>query len=350
MTTRAAITDAISARQHLVDDRHYRYRGCAPDEGDRRVSAGDPDVPVDAWAPYTEDGAEPQRVRLARERAAVDICGRCPVLALCRVYANTTVVDEAGVEHLVEPEGILGGELALTRHRALIARRHAATIGDTTAAAAVVLAPAVRNLDDARTPQKRAVLAALAREVDPDAVAYRAGMDLRTTNWHRSALVGMLGLDREHATRDQLLSAAVDVGLLPRSTRVRPDGPMPYAAAPTVDGVRQRRIAPPNRVVGPQLLLPGMEDMPRGPRRLVGRPVVAPAGRRVSGAPSSAAAVAPHRRTLRTRIRAAVVQLLLPFTAPPAVAVPARTRLARTPRPRRTPAATTPSTVLEPAP
>jgi len=337
--------DAIAARQQLVDDRYYYLRGCGPDEENPRMSAGDPDVPVDAWGPYTDDGAEAQRDRLARERAALAICGRCPVLALCRTYANTTMIED-GVEHLVEPEGILGGELALTRHRALIARRHAATIGDTTAAAT---APAVRNLDDARTPQKRAVLAALARDTDPEGVAYRAGMDLRTANWHRSALVGMLGLDREHATRDQLLAAAVDAGLLPRSTRIRPDGPMPYAAAPTVDGVRQRRIAPPTRTVGPQLVLPGLEDMPRGPRRLAGPARPGPARRAVAG--RAPAPVVKPRRTLRTRIRAAVEQLLLPFTAastPALVPEPvlARPRSIRTPRPRRTAA---PSTVLEPA-
>ncbi|MFJ3283359.1 hypothetical protein [Streptomyces halstedii] len=342
--------DAITARQHLVDDRHYKYRGCAGDDENPRVSAADPDVPVDAWGPYTDDGAEPQRVRRARERAALAICGRCPVLVACRTYANTTVVDEAGVEHLVEPEGVLGGELALTRHRALIARRHAATVGTDTAAADPV--PAARSLDDARTPQKRAVLAALAREVDPEAVAYRAGMDLRTANWHRSALVGMLGLDREHATRDQMLAAAVDNGLLPRSMRIRPDGPMPYAAAPTVDGVRQRRIAPPGRTVGPQLVLPGMEVMSRGPRRMTGRPAPAPS-------PAPAATVLP-RRGFRARLRAAHEQLLLAVTvtgdtpvvppstagAVPAVAVagPGVSRPVQAPRSRRTTL-----TVLEPA-
>lgn len=333
--------DAITARQHLVDDRHYKYRGCAGDDENPRVSAADPDVPVDAWGPYTDDGAEPQRVRQARQRAAIKICERCPVLALCRTYASTTVVDEKGVVRLMEPEGILGGELALARHHAFIKQRNAT-------AASIPNAASALNLDDARTPQKRAVLAALAREVDPEAVAYRAGMDLRTANWHRSALVGMLGLDREYATRDQMLAAAVDNGLLPRSIRIRPDGPMPYAAAPTVDGVRQRRIAPPTRTVGPQLVLPGMEDMPRGPRRLTGRP-----------APAPAATVLP-RRGFRARLRAAYEQLLLVVTVTgntpvvpassagtaPALAAagPGVSRPVRAPRSRRTTL-----TVLEPA-
>ncbi len=237
--------DAIAARQHLVDDRHYKYRGCGPDEENLRMSAGDPDVPVDAWGPYTDDGAEAQRVRLARERAALAICGRCPVLALCRTYANTTTVDEQGVEHLVEPEGILGGELALTRHRALIARRHAATVGDTAdvGPAAPAVAP-VRSIDDAQTPQKLAVLRALAVELYDERVARRAGMDVRTCNWHRSALCNLFGLDRETATRDELLLEAVRHGLLPASSRIVWDGLWPVAAAPTTDGARQRRIAP----------------------------------------------------------------------------------------------------------
>ncbi|MFF8422900.1 hypothetical protein [Streptomyces sp. NPDC015680] len=279
------MTDPISARQQLVDDRHYKYRGCAPDENNPAVSAADPNVTLDAWGPYTGDGAEPQKVRFDRERAARQICARCPVLSLCRIYAHTTVVDAEGVEHLVEPEGVMGGELALTRHRALIARRHAATIG-TTLAEEAPAAAVVRDLSEGRTPQKRAVLEALARETDPELVAYRAGMDLRSANWHRSTLVTMLGLDKERATRDQLLAAAVDQGLLPRSTRIRPDGPWAYAAAPTTDGARQRRIAPGRPV---QLVLPGLEDLPRTRRAPVrpGRPTTdrgpAPSPRRHAG-------------------------------------------------------------------
>ncbi|WP_331756282.1 WhiB family transcriptional regulator (plasmid) [Streptomyces sp. NBC_01590] len=293
------MTDPISARQQLVDDRHYKYRGCAPDEDDPTVSAADPDVTLDAWGPYTGDGAEPQKTRFDRERVAKQICARCPVLSLCRSYAHTTVVDADGVEHLVEPEGVMGGELALTRHRALIARRHAATVG-TNPAAEVQAAAVVRDLSEGRTPQKRAVLHALARETDPELVAYRAGMDLRTANWHRSALVTMLGLDKERATRDQLLTAAVDQGLLPRSTRIRRDGPWPYAAAPTTDGARQRRIAPGRPV---QLILPGLEDMPCG-RRTPVRPGRLPTGRGPASLPrrSGLRRLTPVRTVLQPRI------------------------------------------------
>ncbi|MFD7615733.1 hypothetical protein [Streptomyces sp. NPDC059802] len=285
------MTDPIAARQQLTDDRHYKYRGCAPDEDNPTVSAADPDVPLDAWGPYTSDGAEPQKIRFDREKAAKLICARCPVLALCRTYANTTTVDSEGVEHLVEPEGVMGGELALTRHRALIARRHAATVG-TAPATEEPAAVVVRDLSEGRTPQKRAVLKALARETDPELVAYRAGMDVRSANWHRSTLVTMLGLDKERATRDQLLAAAVDQGLLPRSTRIRPDGPWAYAAAPTTDGARQRRIAPGRPA---QLILPGLEDMPRARRTLV-RPGRPPAG--------SVPAPTPRRRARLRRLTA----------------------------------------------
>lgn len=157
----------------------------------------------------------------------------------------------------------------------------------------------VRDLAEGRTKQKRAVLDALARETDPERVAYRAGMDVRTANWHRSALVTMLGLDKERATRDQLLAAAVDQSLLPRSTRIRPDGRWAYAAAPTTDGARQRRIAPGRPV---QLILPGLEDLPRTRRASV-RPGRPPKGR--GPAPS------PRRRT-RLRRLAAVRTALQP--------------------------------------
>ncbi|MFD5899067.1 WhiB family transcriptional regulator [Streptomyces sp. NPDC060366] len=235
------------AREALTDHPLYKYRGCGPDEQDPSRSAGDPDVSVDAWAPYTGDIPEPQKVRIGRERAALRICGWCPVRTECAAYANSETVDG----HLVEPEGVWGGELALSRHRALIARR------------AAVTAPG-RDMTEARTPQKLAVLRALARETDAELVAYRADMDVRTANWHRSALVTLLGLNRETATRDQMLAAAVEQGLLPRSTRIRPstrwpDGPWPFAAAPTVDGARQRRIEGRRRRV--QLVLPGLRDM-----------------------------------------------------------------------------------------
>ncbi|MEU3656495.1 hypothetical protein AB0E67_27540 [Streptomyces sp. NPDC032161] len=230
------MTTPLIAQQNLTDHPHYRYRGCAPDPDNPAMAAGDPDVSVDAWAPYTGDGAEPQKVRLAREAAAKRICQFCPVLALCRAYANTEIVEPgpAGapdVVRLAEPEGVWGGQIALERHRALIARR---------AGTAEVTEQA---LAEARSPQKRAVLRALAVELYEQRVADRAGMDVRRTNWHRSSLCGLLGLDKETASRDDLLAAAVRHELIPVSLVVW-DGLWPIAAAPNTDGSRQRRIAP----------------------------------------------------------------------------------------------------------
>ncbi|MFB8122085.1 hypothetical protein ACFVG1_12935 [Streptomyces bacillaris] len=278
--------DAIAARQRLVDDRHYKYRGCAPDPELPGMSAGDPDVPLDAWGPYTEDGAEPQKVRLDRERSALQICGRCPVLGLCRTYANTTVaeVDASGrqVEHLVEPEGIFGGQKALARHKALIERKHAE--------AATGVTPGW-DLADARTPQKLAVLHALAAEVADVRVAHRAGMDLRTCNWHRSVLCQLLGLDKETATRDELLQVAVLRGLLPSAGGVVWDGLWPIAAAPTTDGARQRRIAPDMPL---SLLIPQPRTRTRARRRRTVAAASGPAGPRFVAVPLfPAALVAP---------------------------------------------------------
>lgn len=249
------MTDPKTARETLVDHRHYRYRGCAPDPDQKGMATagGRVGVALDVWGPYTGDGPEPQKTRIDREALAMAVCGRCPVLAACRIYANTTVVDEDGVEHLVEPEGVMGGEKALARHHAFIKRRHAATTG--TDAAVTEPAPVpVRNVEDARTPQKLAMLRALAVELYDERVARRAGMDVRTSNWHRSSLCNLLGLDRETATRDELLLEALRHGLLPATTRVVWDGLWPVAAAPTTDGVRQRRIAPgiPAEVLTPQ--------------------------------------------------------------------------------------------------
>ncbi|PVC80576.1 hypothetical protein DBP19_36170 [Streptomyces sp. CS090A] len=273
--------DAIAARQRLVDNQYYKYRGCAPDPETPGMSAGDPDVPLDAWGPYTDDGAEPQKTRLDREKAALRICGRCPVLGLCRTYANTTVVevDVSGrqVEHLVEPEGVMGGQKALARHKALIERKHAE------AATAVV---PVWDLADARTPQKTAVLRALALEVADVRVAHRAGMDLRTCNWHRSALCSLLGLDKEVATRDELLQAAVLRGLLPSAAGVVWDGLWPIAAAPTTDGVRQRRIAPDMPL---EALIPQPRTRTHRPRRRT--PATAPPSARFVTVPLFPAAL-----------------------------------------------------------
>lgn len=223
-------TDPIEAAAAFYGHRFYNYRGCAPhwDPALRGRALGDEALSLDAWSASSVDGGEPQKVRLEREKDAKAVCAGCPVVEACRAYANA----ETGDGKLAEPDGIWGGQLALDRHRALIARRSAG------------VEPSRKDLTEARTVQKQAVLAALARETDEELVAYRAGMDVRTANWNRSVLCTLLGLNKETATRQQLLEAAAAHDLLPARCQIVPDGRWPVAAAPTTDGARQRRIAP----------------------------------------------------------------------------------------------------------
>ncbi|MFD7980157.1 WhiB family transcriptional regulator [Streptomyces sp. NPDC059071] len=243
------MTTAGRAFAALTEHRHYVYRGCAPDPDAPRRAAGDPQLPLDAWGASTVDGGLEQAVRLDYQRRAIEICGRCPVLDACRTYANTEVPGGG----LAEPDGIWGGQTSLERHRALIARR---------AAQPAPARPAVLQVSGESLKAKRRLLRALARETDDELVAYRAGMDVRTANWHRSALCRLLHLDKETATRQQLLDAARTVGLLPASARVVPDGRWPIVAAPTTDGVRRRRVERGRPV---QLAIPGLPDFPRIP-------------------------------------------------------------------------------------
>ncbi|MFD0509372.1 WhiB family transcriptional regulator [Streptomyces chiangmaiensis] len=121
--------------------------------------AGDPSLPVgahhepDAWKP------EGQKERRVREDKAIEVCLSCPVMVQCDAYASS-VVWKNGDPKVAEPDGVWGGRRSLERHRALIAARHE-----------VVAAPDRRF----RTPQKQAVLRALAVCWDPFEVASAAG-------------------------------------------------------------------------------------------------------------------------------------------------------------------------------
>lgn len=217
MTTTAAVSVTATpkaALRELSEHRHYAYRGCAPHPDNPHVTAANPQLPIDAFAAPDIDGGEHQLERLEREDAAIEVCVECPVMMLCHTYANT--VDADG--HLAEPYGVFGGERALERHKRLVARRHEV----------VAAAP------DARfdTPQKRAVLRAIAAHTDPYAIAAAAGMDVRTANWQRSNLVTLLGLKRT-ASRNELLDAAAARGLLEGITAARDDGSVPAVAPPT---------------------------------------------------------------------------------------------------------------------
>ncbi|MFF6903482.1 WhiB family transcriptional regulator [Streptomyces hydrogenans] len=244
----------LDALRALTEHRHYAYRGCAPDPDKPRYSAADDRLPLDAWGGSTVDGGIPQLARNAWQRRAIAICERCPVLAACRTYANSEL-PEGG---LAEPDGVQGGQTALDRHRALIDRRTATpTTAPSPAPTGTTTLLSPERLAEARSATKLAILRALAVETDEELVAYRAGMDLRSANWQRSALCKIFGLDKETATRAELLAAAVAHRVLPARTRIVPDGPWPIAAAPTTDGVRQRRLAP---GLPGQTVIPGFLD------------------------------------------------------------------------------------------
>ncbi|MFJ3043571.1 WhiB family transcriptional regulator [Streptomyces tendae] len=193
---------------------------------------------LDAWHGDDRDGSEPQREREARQAAAVEVCVGCPVMVQCDAYASSVVVED-GKARLAEPAGIWGGRLALERHRAFIKRRHE-----------VASAAPVRAV---KTPQRLRVLEALAVHADAEAVAEAAGVDVRTANWQRSRLVTQLNLDKESATRRELLAAAVERGLLDAGVVVGDDGLVPAVPPP-----------PPRPTQATQLALWG--GVPRGPR------------------------------------------------------------------------------------
>lgn len=205
-------------RQAWEEHPHFRYRGCAEDVDVPGRAAGDVSLSLDAWHGDDRDGSEPQREREARQAAAVEVCLNCPVMVQCDAYASSVVVED-GQARLAEPAGIWGGRLALDRHRAFIKRRHE-----------VASAAPVRAV---RTPQRLRVLEALAVHVSPEAVAAAAGVDVRTANWQRSRLVTQLNLDKESATRGELLAAAVERGLLDAGVVVGDDGRVPAVPPPS---------------------------------------------------------------------------------------------------------------------
>ena len=231
------MSDRRRAYKAFATHRHYQYRGCGPHwniEELPGMSLGDETLPTEAWlAPHDE----PQKVRLAREKAALAVCAACPALAACLTYALT----EDGDGRLVEPHDIWGGMLSLDRHRALVERRR--NTGPVTAD---------RLPAEARSAQKRAVLRALAKHTTPESVADAAGLDVRTANWQRSKLATLLGLDKRTATRGQLLDTARDAGLLDQAVRMVPcDGAVP-AVPPPADAPRSHT---PARPAGEQLQL-----------------------------------------------------------------------------------------------
>lgn len=196
--------DAKTAHEELTEHPHYRYRGCASDPDDPRQAAGNPALSVDAWQSPDVDGGEEKEVREAREDAAREVCVECPVMVQCLAYGSSLTPSGK----LTEPYAILGGMTALERHKALVEflkERQEAPVR-------VEPAP----VEQLRTVQKLAVLAALARFEEPELIAAAASVDVRTAKWQLSRLATQLGLEKT-ASRVELLEAAVARGLLDRS-------------------------------------------------------------------------------------------------------------------------------------
>lgn len=246
-----------AARRAWEEHPHFRYRGCASDPDDPQRMTGNPELHVGAHHAPDVDGGEGQKERRAREDAAIEVCLNCPVMVACDRYANSVTAEGK----LAEPDGVWGARTALERHKALIKARHAAP-------------PAPDRRFE--TPQKRAVVGALAVCWDPYEVASVAsqlllswgevsGMDVRTANWQRSNLTTLLGLPRT-ATRGQLLAAAAERGLLEGVDVVADDGSVPAVPPPT----RMPAEPEPGPVVASLPVLP--EPGPYEPTRGVPRP------------------------------------------------------------------------------
>ncbi|MFJ7297582.1 WhiB family transcriptional regulator [Streptomyces collinus] len=220
------MTDSTTLRQLWLEHRFFRYRGCAPHPDSPYRMAGDPSLPVGAHHAPDAFFPESQPERKAREAAAIEVCLNCPVMVQCDAYASS-VVWVNGMPKVAEPDGVWGGRRSLERHRALVESRPE-----------TVAAP-----DDAlRTPQKLAVLRALAVCWDAYAVADAAGLDVRTANWQRSSIVTKLGLPKD-VSRMRALAAAAERGLLDGVELVVDDGTVPAVPPPT------RMPTPPEPVI-----------------------------------------------------------------------------------------------------
>lgn len=193
-----------------TEHRFFKYRGCAPDPDNPRLAAGwverdgkPVQVPVDAWHGPDKDGGENQRVRRERQATAKELCGRCPVMAECDAYAMLAPA---------QADGIRAGRTVRERGRLVEAPKRAV--------------PVQVPVDQLRTPQKLAVLRALAAHTDEYRVAIESGLGVRGTNWQRAILTSKLGLPHT-ATRVELLAAAVARGLVDAALVVSDDGAVP---------------------------------------------------------------------------------------------------------------------------
>lgn len=207
---------ATAAYVAWTEHRFFKYRGCAPDPDNPRLAVGTVDVDgrpvqlsVDAWHGPDKDGGETKQAREARVQAAKDVCLNCPVMVQCDVYARLAPA---------QADGVRGGRTV--RERGALVKAPKRRV------------PVAVPVDHLRTPQKLAVLRVLAGCADEYRVAMETGLGVRKANWQRARLTSGLGLEPT-ASRNELLKAAVDRGLLDASLVVVDDGKVPAIPAAT---------------------------------------------------------------------------------------------------------------------
>ncbi|MEU5043244.1 WhiB family transcriptional regulator [Streptomyces griseorubiginosus] len=209
----ARMSPETAAYVAWTEHRFFKYRGCAPDPDNARLAVGSVEVggrrvrvPVDAWLGPDLDGGEEQKARRARQDAAKEVCLNCPVMVQCDAYANLVPA---------QADGVRGGRTDRERGRLVEAPRRR-----------VPVRRVPKSVDHLRTPQKLAVLRALAASTDQYQVVIESGLDIRTVNWQRSRLASDLGLESS-ASRMELLKAAVKAGLVDGGLVVADDGSVP---------------------------------------------------------------------------------------------------------------------------
>jgi hypothetical protein len=164
------------------------------------------------------DSDEDQETRTVREDRAKRVCGGCPLREACLEYAA------GDGRKLREPHGVFGGTTPTERRVMLKARLAALPEVANTEVPVVLL----------RTPQKQAVLAAVAAhdglEEAVQAAVGRAGMDERAVLWQLSRIATLLGLGNGQRGRDDIVQAAELADVLPKAPAAETPTPVEAVA------------------------------------------------------------------------------------------------------------------------